>query len=423
MNNIISKKYYDDKIVYAIIFCTILTPDLNNPIIPAFRLEHLMCYGYILYMIYTKKEFNILNRRIVSILLYLFSINIMVSILIGSYKGVNVVINDLFELYKIFAYFCVFIVISNCIRDINQQMKILSFINICISISAIIAITQYIDLFNLNELYVHIIAPTQYKTLIGGYPYPRVVGISNNPNVYAIISSIGILINLFLIMYSTNKYIWVTLVLNFTALIMTSSRTGLIFLFVGIIIFYMLYFKEELINLSKLINGKVKVRTVFIFIIVISIIFTLPILMFKYIPEQYMIRFNRIFDLKNDTSWQARLVNWQFHIDAFKENFIFGLGPWKTIPYEEYADNEWILLGRRYGIIGIFNYISICIFPIVYYWKNIKKSKCLKLYISIIVASYIYMIPASIYHIFQSMTLVIIIYAVLLGNDRSIEFK
>ena len=89
--------------------------------------------------------------------------------------------------------------------------------------------------------YIFIIAPTQFKTLVGGYSWPRVVGLSNNPNVYAVIVSIGLLIGFSLYLYEKKKHNLFFLAINFIVLMMTLSRAGLTFCYIYKCIFALIY--------------------------------------------------------------------------------------------------------------------------------------------------------------------------------------
>jgi len=63
----------------------------------------------------------------------------------------------------------------------QDKIKIINFMIGCLLLSILIAIQQYFNLFNLNEKYVPLIAPTQYKALVNNYPTPRVIGMTSNP--------------------------------------------------------------------------------------------------------------------------------------------------------------------------------------------------------------------------------------------------
>ena len=93
---------------------------------------------------------------------------------------------------------------------------------------------------------------------------------------------------------------------------------------------------------------------------------------------------------------------------------IFGLGPAKSIEYGSYADNEWILFLRSYGIIGTTYIVLTFLLPFIK-----SKDKFFKyIYFSVLLGSVLYMVPAAIYHIFQIMPLIMIL-AGLISNDKN----
>ena len=395
-------------IAYIIIFSLILTPSIRIKGIPAFRVEQIVI---IIIAIYTLIK-TILGRKIkinnpLFVLLYGgLSFFILLSILVGSCKGIRVILNDFFEIYKIFVYLSIFLYISSIIKTDADRLKVIKFTNLCLLGSVFIAIQQYFNLFNLNEIYVPIIAPTQYKTLVNNYPYPRVVGMTSNPNEYSVMPGIGGVLSWSMFINTKRKKHILNLLIFSLGVLMTLSRTGLVFFIVCILTYSILHLYE---NLNK--GRVIKFFTILFLTITLLLV---AILLFKYLPEGLTWRFKAGLDIKLDKSFQARLSNWTEHINYFKMSPMFGLGPAKSIAYQHSVDNEWLLFLRQYGIIGCLYVFLTFSFPFI-----IKTNSYYKyLYLSIIVGSAIYMIPAIIYNSFQLMPLVMV-FAGLIPNDRN----
>lgn len=149
-------------IVYLIIFCTILTPSARLGTLPAFRIEQLIVvlfYVCILIKVLLRKQIKI-TYNIFPFMYLGFSFFILLSILIGSKNGIKVMPNDFFELYKIIVYLGIFLISYSRIKSLEDKIKIVKFIIICLLLYIIVSVQQYFNLFNLNEKHVHLIAPT-----------------------------------------------------------------------------------------------------------------------------------------------------------------------------------------------------------------------------------------------------------------------
>lgn len=391
-------------IIYAIIFSTILTPSIKISSFPAFRIEQLIVILFLVYLYFKftlRKKVKIDNSYF-PILYAMFSFFIVLSTLVGSFKGIEVIINDFYELYKILIYLGVYLLTKSLVKDENDKIKIVNFINICLLISILIAVQQYLNLFNLNEKYVHIIAPTQFRTLVNNYPTPRVIGMTSNPNEYAVMPGIGATISWSLLLTYKEKKNIIFLIIFILGVLMTLSRSGFIFMASSIATFTFLFFKS---NLKSLIKGRINLRAFQMLMIAICILFVLAIIIFNYLPEELTWRLMRGINIQTDNSFQARLRNWGEHIDYFKQSPIFGLGPAKSIEYEHHVDNEWLLFLRQYGVVGCCYFMFIFTFPFIK-----KKGTLFKyIYLSISAGCALYMIPAAIYESFQLMPLIMIL--------------
>lgn len=405
-------------ILNLLVFFSVLSPSIDMRGLPSIRIEHILLVFSFLYLLskgILKQKLD-LKIFIFPILLIFFAFMNILSIVNGDLNGYNIVLNDIFELYKILVYVLMFVVVANLIVNNDEKIKALKSLNFCIMISNIVAITQYFNILNLNVRYIKYIAPTQQRALMPGYKFPRSVGLSNNPNVYAYIVVIGLILSIGLFLYSKDKKYIVSVATNFIALLMTRSRTGFIMFIVSFSVFIIFYIVQYIIK------GKISIKDKFKWIVRIGILLLIALFVFIFIlPDSLTWRLKGILDLSSTGSWQARLANWDEYLQYFFKNPFLGTGPVKSIEYQNQPDNEWLLLLKRYGIIGSIYFMLIFFIPIILNWKRLKRSLAGKIFISIAVGSLIYMIPAIVYHSFQLMSVLMILAALALTNTERLE--
>ena len=405
-------------IMNLLLFFSVLSPNIDLRSLPSIRLEHVLLVLSFLYLIskgiFKKKiDFKV---YMLPLLLVVFAFINMISIANGDLSGYRIVINDIFELYKVLVYVLMFVVVVNLLTSDEEKIGYLKNLNIFIMISNIVALTQYINLFNLNVRYIKYIAPSQQRALMPGYMFPRSVGLSNNPNVYAYIVVVGLILSIGLFLYTKRKFYIFTLGTNFMALLMTRSRTGFVMFIVALTVFMSFYIVENILK------GKIRRRDKGKLIGAIGLLAFIAIFVFLFVlPDSLTWRIKELFNLSTAGSWNARLGVWGEYIEYFFKNPIIGTGPVKSIAYQYQPDNEWILLLKRYGIVGSSFFILSFIVPIGLSWKRLKSSLAGMIFISIVLASFIYMIPAVVYHSFQLMSLLMILAALALARPKNRE--
>jgi len=391
------------RLVYIIILSTVLLPDIRIKGLPSLRIEQILISILsiiVVYVLSIDNDFRILMPKFIFVQIGL-SFFILLSMLVGSLKGIDIILRDFFELYKIFIYVGVYTVTLLCIKSNDDRISIIKFMIVCILLSVLVAVQQYFDLFSLNEKYVRWLAPTQYHTLVDNYPNPRVIGMTSNPNEYAVMLGLGCLLSWSLFVQTFRTRYFMYFLLCSMGVILTGSRSGMIFLIACVFLFNILYL-YDLLRKRELKAFNHMISTFFIFTILVLAIFLL-------LPQTITWRLKAGLNIGMDTSFQARLSNWDEHISYFKMSPMFGLGPAKSIVYETFVDNEWLLLLRRYGIVGTLYLIYMFLIPMLERKRNLFNI----IYISVICASAIYMIPASIYHSFRLMPLVMILTAII----------
>lgn len=394
-------------------FFSILSPNIYLPNLPYIRIEHVVAVLVVVYLLnkgLLEEELE-LKTFIFPILLLGFGLLNVVSIINGNINGYNIFINDAFELYKLVVYAIIFLVVSSLIVNNYEKTKILKSLNFYIFISNLISFTQYINLFNLNTKYIKYVAPSQQRALMPGYTWPRVVGISDNPNVYSYIVVIGLVLSLALFLSTKKKFYILSIGTNFATLLMTRSRTGFVMFIVAIGAYILLYILEEILHGEISLKDKGKWFVGFGALLVLSLLVFLFVL-----PESITWRVKEIFNLASANSWQARIRNWGEYIGYFVKNPIVGIGPVKSINYIRHPDNEWIMLLKRYGLVGTFYFAFMFIIPIAINWSRLKKSLAGKIFIAVVIGCFVYMIPAIAFHSFQLMSVTMILAALALTD-------
>jgi len=286
--------------------------------------------------------------------------------------------------------------------------------------SAIVGITQHFNLFNINQTISHYYAPTQIEgLLIQG----RITGSTANPNNFSLLMSIGAFFALIGILWNkkvtTKLLLIIPFFIFFYSIILTLSRSGLLCLIVGsLFILLVKYFRE-----SKFRNKTKKILIIsFIIFILISIFISIA-------PLELFSRLNLAIKPGLEGSFYYRLIKWEDAIDAWKQSPIFGLGPEKSTSPSS-VDNEWLLILRRYGVIGFLIFF-------MWSWKfyrgidKIQKGNesflSFKIFsISLeasLVAIGIYMISAGFYHFLQGMPILMTIAGLVYSQENFKKIK
>ena len=116
-----------------------------------------------------------------------------------------------------------------------------------------------------------------------------------------------------------------------------------------------------------------------------------------YSPQSFFLRASKLGNISQDSSYYTIIAGWQKELETWKSSPIFGYGPSKY-SMKMGIDNGWLLLLRRYGILGLSAFILL--FANMYLkLLKIKRSYPLSIAMQATILSWaIYMIPADVYH-------------------------
>lgn len=382
----IRKVNFDRFYLKAVLFSLILLPALGVlPGLPALRVDDILLFFWL---------FVLLNRRkvpdgfksgrcwmLVSFL-FLFGLS-MFNGLLNGYDGS---FGDFNQFTRFAKYISMYLLVYNVLNKSSEGdiSNLFSFVILCGTILFVIVVFQYFDILGLNKYYVQLVAPTQYETLVTGYQHPRPVGMIGNPNELGFLFVLLFFSALFSLQNFKTKKNALHAVVFFVGVLMTMSRGSFLAMVCGFLAYVFVY------SMYRGIFGKVKT-------VAYSLIFILILSAIALHPSVYDVltwRIAKVFDLASDTSFQGRLANWSENIEIIKKHPILGVGPLRRVEFANAADNEWLLIWRSYGAVGLIFVVT------VFSWSIFKRksAQTKSLEVALVTSSFIYMIPTAIFY-------------------------
>lgn len=278
----------------------------------------------------------------------LFGLSIFMSMSYGAVVKTNLLTRDLFEFVKLILYFLIFSLAAS--QTINQTAfkRYYRLALVILMFSALVGFLQYIDFAGINESVSPYYAPTQMEGLL---VHGRITGTTGNPNEFGALMVLAISLAMSGALFFRESKIrllcCLALFVYGLALVLTMSRTSLVASFLSMAFVLTLYLKQR--------GFKHKWRqmaTLMVFGIVVGYI------ILQVMPEKALFRYSQLANIRGASSWVARVENWQTHFAFWKDSPWFGWGPGKAT-MGTIVDNEWLLLLRRYGVIGLFVFLGL----------------------------------------------------------------
>lgn len=359
---------------YVLIFFAILAPPLKiSSSLPLIRIDEILIYLFCpLILLTTKSKQSFHSSANTYIKIYLLFLGIfIISTLYGKYiKDVPVGRRDYFEFVTSIKYLLVFLSFSKISISKVQFKKLLYFILLLISTSGIFGLLQYYSVFGFDTL----TAPLYLQERLHIFDN-RVTGTFKNPNTFSSVLLIGHIISLSFFLTTKNiieKYInFIAIILLVVLLLFAGSRTVLfIYFFITIV----------LLLLGVLTSGVSKKQITFL-IAFLSIGFILSI---SFLSYEIILRLQSGLDILGDESFGLRILVWYFNFQIFLESPIIGWGPAKDL-HPLVVDNEYLLILRRHGIIGLLIFLGIYLFPLKVAVQNFWHNKVAPYYLDLII--------------------------------------
>ena len=411
-----------DRVIIPLLIVAVLLPPIRFPAeIPAVRLELvIIIIAWILFVLGhfaagkpLKLRWNPTNKWF-----FLFGACILVSTAYSALvMGYYPIGRDFWEFGKLIEYFLIFALVASLNIPPEHMRKYYIISLIIFLCSAAFGFAQYFNLFDINSWLTPYYAPTQIYGLIRA---GRIVGTTPNPNEFGALmilpASLALTGALWLKDRNIKLFYWSALGVFGLAIALTLSRSALLGLLVSI--FFIVLYKYILsLGFNKLLRSLV---------LVIPVLLIIAFIVLELAPDLFFLRIGRSMNLETDTSWQARLINWEDDLALWQQSPLLGWGPGKDT-MSTIVDNEWLLLLRRYGLLGVAVFILwfVGVYRTLSHIERGTKNSYTKTFCTALQATLIayavYMIPAGIYHSLQLMPILLIFLGLAYTQRQSLQ--
>lgn len=397
-------------VCFLVLLASLLTPSFPTlPGLPALRIDDLLLISVPLYLMIVAKRI-IIDVRVM--ILGMITLTISFGILWGGVSGHNAAIGDHFFVARIVKYIGALMLALALIDVVGSQKSAVrwffkSFVVVGFALGLII-IQQYFNIFELNAIYVQFVAPTQYETLIGNYPWPRPVGMVGNPNEVGFLLGLLGLVSAWLFLTEIKRNVrWGFFGVFYIGLmLLTLSRSATLSISVSISLM-LLMFVALGGNIKSRGGSFGKARNRALMIIFLTALCAQGSLLFTDVEDTILWRFSGDYI---SSAVSARTSNWSENLSLIEDSPIFGVGTLKRSgEFAHAADNEWLLLARIGGV-GLPLLIA-SLFIIGFFRRTAFSSQLGPFVVAITVAAFIYMIPAALFFNGVIMPLVLIMLA------------
>ena len=326
------------------------------------------------------------------------------------YSGIileqTVIPRDYFELFKVFNYVVIFLFVASLDIPPERILRYYILTLILMALSALFGLAQFFNVGDVNTAITPYYAAGPAK-LVALARHGRIIGTAPNPNEFGAAMILGANMAFALFLFSPWQRVRIVAVAVFFttvfALFLTLSRTSFVALFVGLtfLIFWRYPAQAGLWRALKRYATMAIIMLIGASLIYISL------------PEKFFMRIGELQDINKANSFMARLDLWRTHYALWTESRFFGRGPAKEL-HSTIVDNEWLLLLRRYGIVGV----TVFAMLMLSFYRGLSaiarlsaareiQSLCNALQATLVAYS-VYMIAASIYHSLKLMPLLLV---------------
>ncbi|KAA8978334.1 O-antigen ligase family protein [Halospina sp. K52047b] len=396
--------------VAIVIWALLLTPSVPTLSgLPDIRIDDILLILAPL-IVFGVQSRIVLDLRILLILLIALSIE--AGIFIGAALGYPASLLDHFVWFRLAKYIGAVVLGAALLHAEPNCSKALDwFIRKTIVpglVLVLIVTQQYFDVGGLNSTYVEAVAPTQYETLVGDYPWPRPVGMVGNPNELSFLLGILSLGSIWVsLKKEKNRSLWgLTGLIFLAASGLTLSRSGVFATFGGLA----LLIGNNILGGSKRKNTGIVLKRGSILVAggVLGVILTALALSFynDTIFNQVTWRFTP----KHYGGFYTRIENWKENFQLWQESPLFGIGLLKHSDFLKHsADNEWLLLARAGGILLV-SLVIILISVGLFSKKN--SAETLTFSRSLAFSAALFMVPAAFFYSLIIMPLSLMLFTI-----------
>lgn len=309
----------------------------------------------------------------------------------GSFSALN-------HMLRAWKYILVYFLALQAFKHDGELDRFSRFVAKTCIVLFIISGAQFVDLFSLNALYIPYTAPTQFLTLVAGFPWPRSVGMTGGPNELGTISAIGGVFFLWCFLRKGGILFVFAFLVCGACLYFSGSRTSLVAFMVGFSIIFLFISK----NIGDLA-----------FRIAISAgSFVLAFIFMTDVPgfEKLGI-YSDLLNVRESASLSARFVAWDYYINTFGIT-IFGHGAMNVVASTS-MDSEYVIFLMRYGWFGLVWLIVFFLGSIFIY----KTAAALVGATSVSILVLIIMSTSSVFHSHIVMPFFLLIFAFFISHD------
>lgn len=212
--------------------------------------------------------------------------------------------------------------------------------------------SQFLNLANANAWLTPFFAQSHLDNLVNANP-PRVLGTFDNPNVMGIVSVL--MMTLFVTWFYFRRsdrlsamILFVATGLTIKLTFMTISRTALlatasVLTFLSLWAMFKFHWKKDIL-------------------IKVGVLFVLTLTIFFSSPRDFVSRMNEATDFKSSTSAQGHIMRAGSAMQFIMQSPVLGWGTAKDT-MTTLVDNEYALITRRYGVIGLVMYLWLFLRP------------------------------------------------------------
>lgn len=380
------------QLIVALFFITVFAPLIEiSDSIPAIRPEQFLFFSVfpILFVLQKRDPYPQLNLFIKFFIA--FQLLQIFSLFYGKvFMGSSVGFKDLVEIFRVLEYGLVAFIIGHFAITKNELRSLLFLMILFFAGSAIIGLFQYYGILGLDR----ITAPLYFEGRLHDV-HERVMGTFVNPNTYGTFASLGAIITLGTLFYEKSKGIKLLLFAVFLILIwtvaLTQSRTAFVVFLTAVLSLVLIYGYSMQLKWYTIVA---------IFGGVIVILGGIGFLL----SDQIISRFETLLNFMEDLSWQMRLFAWYINLHLFIESPLFGWGP-GFHQFSPTVDSDYILILRRYGLVGFFVYLGFYFIPLKHAFNYIKgtniRAHFNRIFIACTIVFLVGNIPNSLFHEMQ----------------------
>jgi len=345
-------------------------------------------------------------------LLILISVSVLVAIVFLGYAPSA---RDLSELLRVIVYGALLwlgVVFRR--RQITPSRVAACFLGAAV-LAVFVGFLQYFDCFGINNWLTPLYTGAQLRGVV---VQQRIIGTFSNPNEFGAFLVLPAAISLGTILLSDRPacrvLCWMLLTIFAVGVILTGSRTAVASLLIMVL-------TVLLLAAPRVATAARVLRTVIGVLlgcaVALSVVWIVG-------PSQPIQRFGEIADVRRAGSWQGRVEDWSNDLDAWFASPITGWGPGEA-DMESTVDNEWLLIMRRYGILGLIWFVIGGVAVLVALSGVLRRAQSLTgkvlatALIGVIPAYAFYMIFAAVYHAPQLMPPLLLVVGVALADRHS----